>query len=71
MAMLSDPFDALLQFQQALDIGPPVAAIYADLALASLALGQYGEAETMAHKALELEPANGGARIALQRAVSH
>lgn len=58
--------DALAEFKKALDMGPPEALIYADLALASLALHQNHEAETFAHKALELDPANSGAQKILQ-----
>jgi len=63
--------DARAEFQKALDIGPPAALIYADLALISLPLQQYRDAETFAHKALELDPANGGAKLALQYASQH
>jgi tetratricopeptide (TPR) repeat protein len=60
--------DARAEFQRALDIGPPMAPIYADLAFTSLALRQYREAEAFAHKALEMDPANSGAQRALQYA---
>ena len=50
--------DARAEFQKALDIGPPIAPIYANLALASAALRQFQEAEAFARKALELDPAN-------------
>lgn len=63
--------DARIQFQKALDIGPPAAPIYTDLALTSLAIGQYREAEDLAHKALQLDPADNGAHVALQYALTH
>jgi len=63
--------DARAEFQKALDIGPPWAPIYADLALASVALHQYREAETFAHKALKMESTNRGAKLALQFASQH
>jgi tetratricopeptide (TPR) repeat protein len=47
--------DARAEFQKALDIGPPIAPLYVDLALASSALGDYPAAETFAHKAQELD----------------
>jgi tetratricopeptide (TPR) repeat protein len=58
--------DARAQFQKALDIGPPEAPIYADLALISLMSGQRQEAGTFARKALELDPANVTAQQTLQ-----
>ncbi|MGP0074371.1 MAG: tetratricopeptide repeat protein [Bryobacteraceae bacterium] len=63
--------EARTQFQKALDIGPPAAPIYTDLALTSLAIGQYREAEELAHKALQLDPADNGAQLALQYALTH
>lgn len=63
--------DARAEFQEALNIGPPAAVTYADLALISVALDRYSEAETFAHKALELDPANSGAKLALQYASQH
>jgi tetratricopeptide (TPR) repeat protein len=63
--------DARAEFQKSLDIGPPASPIFADLALISLASHQYREAETFARKALELDPANRGARRVLQYAAQH
>lgn len=63
--------DARAEFQEALDIGPPVSPIYADLALISLALHQNREAEEFARKALELDPANAGAQKVLESALTH
>lgn len=63
--------DAHTEFQRALDIGPPAAPIYADLALSSVALHQFREAEAFARKALELDPGNSGAQRTLQFALSH
>jgi tetratricopeptide (TPR) repeat protein len=63
--------DARAEFQKALDIGPPAAPIYVDLALISLALHQNQEAASFAEKALELEPMNGGAQRVLEHALSH
>ncbi len=60
--------DARLQFQKALEIGPPVPPIYIDLALTSLALHDYREADAFARKALQLDPANGGAQRVLKLA---
>lgn len=58
--------DAKAQFQKALDIGPPAAPVYADLALTFLALQQYRDAETSARKALELDSANTAAQRVLK-----
>jgi tetratricopeptide (TPR) repeat protein len=63
--------DARVEFQKALEIGPPAAPIYVDLALTSLALRQYQEAETFAKKALDLDPANDGAKKVLNYASDH
>lgn len=63
--------DARAEFQKALDIGPPVAAIFADFALTSVALKQYREAETYAQKALVLDPSNKGAQNILHYASQH
>jgi hypothetical protein len=60
--------DARAEFQKALAIGPPAAPIYIDLALTSMALRDYREAEAFARKALELDPANAGAQRALKLA---
>ncbi|MGB6945296.1 MAG: hypothetical protein WBE37_23055 [Bryobacteraceae bacterium] len=63
--------DARAEFQKALDIGPPVSPIYADLALISLALHQNREAEQFARKALELDAANPTAQKVLKAASQH
>ncbi len=63
--------EARAEFQKALDIGPPAAPIYVDLALISIASEQYREAEAFARKALELEPTNGGAQRVLEHALTH
>jgi Flp pilus assembly protein TadD len=70
-AVTGRTIDARAQFQKALDIGPPAAPIYIDLAFASLALSQPGEAEAFAYKALQLEPANRIAQWALECATTH
>ena len=57
--------DARAEFQKALDIGPPAAPLYIDLALASSALGDYPAAETFAHKAQELAPGDATAQRVL------
>jgi hypothetical protein len=62
--------DARAEFQKALDLGPPAAPLYVDLAFTSLALRQYRDAETFARRALELDPANSYAQRALQFATS-
>ncbi len=63
--------DARAEFQKALDIGPPVSPIYADLALISVALHQNREAEEFARKALELDAANAAARKVLEAVAQH
>jgi len=63
--------DARAEFQRALDIGPPTAPIYADLALISLALHQNQEAASYAQKALKLDPANGAAHLVLRKGLTH
>ncbi len=63
--------DARAEFQKALDIGPPVAPVYADLALTSQALREYREAESFARKALELDPANSLAQRVLNYVQAH
>ncbi len=60
--------EARAEFQKSLDIGPPASPIFVDLALISLASRQYREAETLARKALELDPANRGAQRVLMYA---
>jgi hypothetical protein len=57
--------DARAEFQKALDIGPPAAPIFVDLALASSALGDYRAAETFARKAQELDPRDATAQRVL------
>jgi tetratricopeptide (TPR) repeat protein len=44
--------DARAEFQKALDIGPPAAPIYANLALASAAAGEFTQAQTFAQRPL-------------------
>jgi tetratricopeptide (TPR) repeat protein len=63
--------DARAEFQKALDIGPPVSAIYADLALISVALHQNREAEEFARKSLELDATNPTARKVLGAVAQH
>jgi tetratricopeptide (TPR) repeat protein len=63
--------DARAEFQKALDLGPPAAPLYVDLAFTSLVLRQYSDAESYARKALELDPANSYAQQALRFASSH
>lgn len=63
--------DARTEFQKALDLGPPSAPIYVDLAFTSLVLHEYRDAETFARKALELDPPNSYAQQALQFASQH
>jgi Flp pilus assembly protein TadD len=63
--------DARAEFQKALDLGPPSAPIYVDLAFTSLVLHEYRDAETFARKALELDPPNSYAQQALQFASQH
>ncbi len=59
--------DARAEFEKALDIGPPAAPIYADLALASVAAREFDQALVFARKALELDPADRSARRLLER----
>jgi len=63
--------DARAEFQKAVDIGPPAAPIYSDLAVVSLALHQSQDADHYAHKALELDPENSAALNVLQFASTH
>lgn len=63
--------DARAEFQKALDIGPPVSAVYADLALISVALHRNLEAEEFARKALELDAVNPTARKVLEAVSQH
>ncbi len=63
--------DARTEFQKALDIGPPAAPIYADLAIASLLLGERQEAAAFAHRALEMDPSDSTAQEVLQTASFH
>jgi Tfp pilus assembly protein PilF len=55
----------------ALDIGPPAAPIYADLALNFLESGQRPEAESFARKALDLDPRNAAAQMVLKTHPTH
>jgi tetratricopeptide (TPR) repeat protein len=63
--------DARAEFQKAIDIGPPIAPAYADMALVSLTLHLSQEADTFAHKALELDPDNRTAQTVLQYTPTH
>lgn len=63
--------DAQAEFQKALDIGPPAAPIYNDLALVSLISRQFREAEAFARQALKLDPGNGSAQAILKTALTH
>jgi tetratricopeptide (TPR) repeat protein len=63
--------DAREQFQEALEIGPPVSTIYFDLALAALAAHEYRQAEKQARKALELAPGHQGSKDVLEFALTH
>jgi tetratricopeptide (TPR) repeat protein len=60
--------DARAEFQKALDIGPPAALLYADMALTFTVTGEPGQAEIYARKALELDPESYGAQRALHLA---
>jgi tetratricopeptide (TPR) repeat protein len=53
--------DALVQFETALTLGPPGAAVYSNLAWTQAALHQYAAAENSARKALAIDPNNGAA----------
>jgi tetratricopeptide (TPR) repeat protein len=63
--------DARAEFRKAIDIGPPIAPAYADMALVSLSLNLSQEADTFAHKALELDPENRTAQKVLQYMPTH
>jgi tetratricopeptide (TPR) repeat protein len=63
--------EARAEFQKALDIGPPAAPIYNDLALISLNFHQYRDAEDFARRALALDPGNGSAQAVLKMALTH
>jgi tetratricopeptide (TPR) repeat protein len=63
--------EARVQFQKALDIGPPLSSIYFDLALADLQSRDFRGAEKQARKALELAPEHQGAKDVLDYALSH
>jgi tetratricopeptide (TPR) repeat protein len=63
--------EALAQFHFALDIGPPNALIYSNLALALLTLKQFRDGEEFARKAVELEPGNAIALRLLRYARAH
>jgi Tfp pilus assembly protein PilF len=57
--------DALAHFQRALEIGPPDAVVYTDLAWANVSLGRYPEAEDNARKALALSGKDARAHMML------
>lgn len=59
--------DALAEFRHALEIGPPDAIIYSNLAWAHLALRQPIEAEAFARKAVALDPSNAKAQFLLNQ----
>jgi tetratricopeptide (TPR) repeat protein len=63
--------EALGQFHVALDIGPPDALIYSNLALALLTLKQFQDGEEFARKAVALEPENAIAQKLLRYALAH
>ena len=63
--------EALAQFHFALDIGPPNALIYSNLALALLTLKQFRDGEEFARKAVALDPENTIAQKLLRYAVAH
>jgi hypothetical protein len=63
--------EALAQFHFALDIGPPNALIYSNLALALLTLKQFRDGEGFARKAVALDPENAIAQKLLRYAVAH
>jgi tetratricopeptide (TPR) repeat protein len=63
--------EARTEFQKALDVGPPAAPIYNDLALISLNFHQFHDAEDFARQALALDPGNGSARAVLKMALTH
>jgi tetratricopeptide (TPR) repeat protein len=63
--------DARAEFQKAIDIGPPIAPVYADMALVSLSLHLSQEADIFAHKALELDPSNRAAQRVLEFVPTH
>ena len=49
---------AIEQFQTALNIGPPDAKAYANLGWCCVRLNRFGDAQSLARKALALDPAN-------------
>lgn len=59
--------DALAELRRALEIGPPDAIIYSNLAWAHLALHQPIEAEAFARKAVALDPSNAKAQFLLRQ----
>jgi Tfp pilus assembly protein PilF len=63
--------EALAQFHFALDIGPPNALLYSNIALAPLTLKQFRDGEEFARKALALEPSNALAQRLLRYAAAH
>ncbi len=70
-ARLGRAAEARAEFQKALDIGPPAAPIYNDLALISLNSHQYRDAENFARQALKMDPGNGSAQAVLKTALTH
>lgn len=63
--------EALAQFRFALDIGPPSALIYSNLALGLLTLKEYQQGGEFARKAVALEPGNVTAQRLLRYAEAH
>jgi len=61
--------DALAQFQRALDIGPPDAIIYSNLAWAHWALHHPAEAADFARRAVAMDPSNTKAQFLLKQAL--
>jgi tetratricopeptide (TPR) repeat protein len=61
--------EALAQFQRALDIGPPDAIIYSNLAWAHLVLHHPAEAANFALKAVAMDPSNTKAQFLLSQAL--
>jgi tetratricopeptide (TPR) repeat protein len=62
--------EALEHFQRSLEIGPPDAIIYSNLAWANLVLHHPAEAEDCARKAVAMDPANIKAQFLLKQALS-
>jgi Flp pilus assembly protein TadD len=63
--------EARAEFQTALEIGPPAAPIYVNLALTSAAFGYLGDAEAFARQALRLDASNPVAQKMLRYVSAH